>query len=98
MPRAYPDEFRVRAVSLIRAGQTVKKTASDLDVSCAILHRWAKQDKIDRGEIPVVPIAESRELRKARKRIRELENEVEILRRTHEMLGSQARHPKGFTR
>ena len=52
MPRAYPDEFRVRAVSLIRAGQTVRKTASDLDVSCAILHRWVKQDKIDRGEIP----------------------------------------------
>ena len=58
MPRAYPDEFRVRAVSLIRAGQTVKKTASDLDVSCAILHRWVKQDKIDRGEIPGVPLAD----------------------------------------
>jgi transposase-like protein len=89
MPRAYPDEFRVRAVSLIRAGQTVKKTASDLDVSCAILYRWVKQDKIDRGEIPGVPIAESREMRKARKRIRELENEVKILRRSHEMLGGR---------
>ena len=68
MPRAYPDEFRVRAVSLIQAGQTVKKTASDLDVSSAILHRWVKQDKIDRGEIPGVPLAESRQMRKARKR------------------------------
>ena len=76
MPRAYPDEFRVRAVSLIRSGQTVKKTTSDLDVSCAILHLGVKQDKIDRGEIPGVPLAESREMRKARKRIRELENEL----------------------
>ncbi len=98
MPRAYPDEFRVRAVSLIRAGQTVKKTGSDLDVSCAILHRWVKQDKIDRGEIPGVPLAESREMRKARKRIRELENEVEILSRANLMLGSSSSHPKGFTR
>jgi transposase-like protein len=98
MPRAYPDEFRVRAVSLIRAGQSVRKTASDWDVSCAILHRWVKQEKIDRGELPGVPIAESRELRKARKRIRELENEVEILRRAHDMLGSSSRHPKGSTR
>ena len=97
MPRAYPDEFRTRAVSLIRAGQTVKKTAFDLNVSCTILHRPVMQDKIDRGEIPGVPIAESRELRKARKRIRELENEVEILRRAHDMLGSSSRHPKGFT-
>ena len=51
MPGAYPDEYRVGA------GQAVKKTASDLDVSCAILHRWVKQDKIDRGEIPGVPLA-----------------------------------------
>ena len=71
MQRAYPAEFRVRAVSLIRAGQTVKKTASNLDVSCPILHRWVKQDKIDRGEILGVPLVESREMGKARKRIRE---------------------------
>jgi len=75
----------------------VWKTASDLDVSCAILHRPVKQDKIDRGEIPGVWIAESLELRKARKRVRELENDVEILRRAHDMLGIKARHPKGFT-
>jgi transposase-like protein len=68
---AYPVEFRARAVSLIRAGQSVRKTASDLDVSCAVLHRSVKQDKIDRGEIPGVWIAGPRELRKARKRIRE---------------------------
>ena len=75
----------------------MEETASDLDVSCVILHRWVKQDKIDRGEIPGVPLAESREMRKARKRIRELENEVKILRRAHKMLGSNSRHPKGFT-
>jgi len=97
MPRAYPDEFRARAVSLIRVGQSVRKTEFDLDVSCAILHRPVKQEKIDRGELPGVPIAESWELRKARKRIRELENEVEILRRAHDMLGSSSRHPKGST-
>lgn len=88
----------MRAVSLIRAGQTVKKTATDLDVSCSILHCWVKQDKIDRVGIPGVPLAESREVRKARKRIRELETEGEILRRAHEMLGSSSRHPQGFTR
>jgi len=68
MPRAYPDEVRVKAVSLIRAGQAVKKAVSGLDVSCAILHLWVKQDKIDRGEILGVALAESREMRKARKR------------------------------
>jgi hypothetical protein len=42
--------------------------------------------------------AESRELRKAHRRIRELEAEVEILRRANTMLGAEARHPKGSTR
>jgi len=98
MPRAYPDEFRVRAVSLIRAGQSVRKTASDLDVSCAILHRWVKQEKIYRGELPGVPLAESRSCVKHENVFVRRENEVEILRRAHDMLGSSSRHPKGFTR
>jgi transposase len=57
-----------------------------------------KQDRIDRGEIPGLTTSESRELRKARRRIAELESEVEILRRANAMLGSEARRPKGFTR
>ena len=57
-----------------------------------------KQDRIDRGEIPGVPTAESNELRKAKRRIRELEDEVGILRRANAMLGSAAHHPKGSTR
>lgn len=32
MPRQYPDEFRARAVALVWSGQTVTKTAEDLDV------------------------------------------------------------------
>lgn len=57
-----------------------------------------KQEPIDRGEIARVSSAECRELRKARRRIRELEADVEILRRAHEMLGRPAQHPKGSTR
>jgi len=37
-------------------------------------------------------------LRKAKRRIRELEDEVEILRRANALLGSSAHHPKGSTR
>ena len=83
MPRAYPAEFRQRAVSLVRAGQSVTKTAADLGITDTCLSNWVRQDKIDRGEIRGVSTAESRELRKARGRIRELETEVEILRRAN---------------
>ena len=98
MPRAYPAEFRQRAVSLVRAGQSVTKTAADLGITDTCLYNWVRRDRIERGEIPGVTIAESRELRKARRRIRELESGVEILRRANEMLGSEARRPKGSTR
>ena len=98
MPRKYPDEFRQRAVSLVRAGQSVTKTAADLGITDTCLYNWVRQDRIDRGEIPGVSTVESRELRKARRRIRELETEVEILRRANVMLGSEPRRPKGSTR
>ena len=57
-----------------------------------------KQDKIDRGVIPGRKTVESKERRRARRRIRELEAEVEILRRANELLGSDAKRPKGSTR
>jgi len=98
MPRKYPAEFRQRAVSLVRAGQSVTKTAADLGITDTCLYNWVRQDRIDRGEIPGVTTAESRELRKAHRRIRELEAEVEILRRANVMLGSESRRPKGSTR
>jgi transposase len=98
MPRAYPSEFRRRAIALVEAGQSVAKTASDLGVTQTTLYNWVKQDKIDRGFVPGRTTIESRDLRRARKRIRELEAEVEILRRANELLGSDLKRPKGSTR
>ena len=53
MPSKYPDEFRRRAVELVRAGQSVPKAAADLGITDACLYGWVKQDRIDRGELPV---------------------------------------------
>ena len=74
------------------------KTAEDLGITSSSLYGWGRQDRIDRGEHPGRSTTETRELRKARRRIRELESEVEILRRANEMLGNGARHPRGSTR
>ena len=98
MPRPFPAEFRLRPVGLVRAGKTITRTAEELGVSQAALHGWVRQDKIDRGELPGVSTKESAELKKATRRIRELEMEVEILRRASKILGDEGPHPKGFTR
>lgn len=98
MPRPYPREFRARAVALVRSGKQVKQTAYELGISAGCLHNWVRQDQIDRGERPGVTTSESGELRAARKRIRELETELAIVRQAAKFLDQDKPHPKGFTR
>jgi transposase-like protein len=98
MSRPFPAEFRLRAVALVLAGKPITKTAQELGVSAACLHKWVHQDRIDRGEIPGVTTRESAELTRAKRRIRELEMEVEILRLASKILGQDGTHPKGSTR
>ncbi|WP_423264876.1 transposase [Frondihabitans sp. 4ASC-45] len=52
MPRPFPDEFRRRAVALVRAGNPIATAAAELGVSAAAIHKWVRQDQIDRGERP----------------------------------------------
>jgi len=98
MPRPYPAEFRARAVALVRAGRPVSRVAFELGISEGGLHNWVRQDRIDRGELSGVTSAESAELSRAKRRIRELELEVEILRKASAFLTEDRPHPKGFTR
>jgi transposase len=95
MPRPYPSEFRVRAVALVRARKPISHVAAELEISEGGLHNWVRQDQIDRGVRPGVTTPESTELAKARKRIRQLENEVEILKRAAKLLGEDKPRPKG---
>ncbi len=81
MPKAYPPEFRRRALDLVQAGRSVVQVAADLGISQGCLYSWRKQELIDTGRIPGVSSAQATELTTARRRIRELEAENEILRR-----------------
>lgn len=98
MPRPYPSEFRARAVAILRAGRPISRVAAELGVSEGGLRNWVRQDRIDRGEITGVTTSESAELQRARKQIRELELQVEILTKASAFLAEERPHPKGFTR
>lgn len=98
MPRAYPAEFRARAVALVRAGKEQRQTAADLGIHPVTLAKWVRQDRIDRGELPGTSTSESAELRAARRRIRELETELVIVRQAAKFLGEDRPRPKGSTR
>jgi transposase-like protein len=43
MPRAYPAEFRARAIALVRAGKEQKQIAVDLRIHPVTLPKWLRQ-------------------------------------------------------
>ncbi len=98
MPKPYAEEFRRRAVALVRAGRPATEVALSLGISTTCLRNWVRQDRIDHGEITGRSTTEDAELKQARKRIRELEREVDVLRVASKLLGEDKPHPKGSIR
>ena len=95
MPAPYPQELRedVVRVALSREdGVTLAQIAKDFGIHEMTLHKWIRQADIDDGNRPGRTREEATELREARRRIRLLEQENEVLRRAAVYL-SQANLP-----
>lgn len=97
MPRPYPPEFRGRAVALAdQAGQADRLRARYQRRVPS--HTWDRQDQIDYGELRDVSTGESAALGAGRKRIRELETQLAVVRQAACFPDQDKPHPKGFTR
>ncbi|MCX5112388.1 transposase [Streptomyces sp. NBC_00378] len=84
MPKPYPKEFREDVVRVARnrePGVTLEQIAADFGVHPITLSKWLRRDTDEGGTKPATASGESAELREARKRIRLLEQENEVLRR-----------------
>jgi transposase len=93
MAKAYPKEFRDDVVAVARKGQApLKQIAKDFGISEGSLTNWMKQADVEEGRRPGLTDADRAELREAKKRIRLLEQENEVLRRAAAYL-SQANLP-----
>ncbi|MGW0633874.1 transposase [Streptomyces sp. NPDC002758] len=98
----YPAEFKADAVALYRSrpGATIKSVATDLGVNTETLRNWIraadgrrpKAHSAPRAEAPAqVPGPVEAELAAARKRIRELEEERDILRKAARYFAGETR-------
>ena len=96
--RGYAPEFRRRVVELVRGGRPVSVVAAEIGVSEATVYRWRVQDRVDRGEQPGLSSADRSELAVARRRIHELELELEITRKASALFADEGVIPKGSTR
>ena len=94
MPKPYPSEFRRRALDLVASGRTVREVATSLGIAESCLYGWKSRDLVDRGLKPGTTTGESAELAAAHRRIRELEDEVKILRKAAAAV-EQVVPPKG---
>lgn len=88
MPKAFPLEFRRDVVAVARQSDApIAQVARDFGISESCLQRWLKLDDVEEGRRPGTTQAEAAELREAKKRIRLLEQENEVLRRAAVYLG-----------
>jgi len=97
MPNAFPQEFRDDVVRVARnrdPGVTLSQVARDFGISDSCLNRWLKIAAVDEGLKSGTTTEDAAELRAARRRIKLLEQENEVLRRAAAYLG-QANLPKG---
>ena len=93
VPKPYPKEFRDDVVAVARKGEApIAEIAKDFGISESCLTNWMKAADVEAGIKPGTTAAENADLREARKRIRLLEQENEVLRRAAAYL-SQANLP-----
>ena len=77
---SYPAQVREEACARMLAGERAEEVADELGVAAATLYRWKHQALIDAGRKPGVKSYEPDELARARRRIRELEGELEAVK------------------
>ena len=88
MPVKYNQETRARAIRLVRehAGEypseyaAITAVAGRLGMSAETLRKWIRQAAVDDGTAAGVTSNESAEIRELRRKNRELEQTIEILR------------------
>jgi transposase len=82
MPKSYAPEFRRDVVAVARKHEApLTQIAKDFGISDTCLANWLKKADIEDGVKPGLTATESAELRDAKKRIRLLEQEAEVMRR-----------------
>lgn len=73
--RRYDSSFKKEALALIRDGRKVSSVANSLGISVGVLYSWQKQAKEQNS------VGTEEELKTLRKRLREVEQERDILKK-----------------
>jgi transposase-like protein len=85
MPRHYPVELRRLTCERMLAGEAVKDLVVELGICSHTLYRWRRQALIDAGQRPGAKSYEADPLLAARRRVKELEAELKLVKAASEL-------------
>ena len=88
MPTKYDEQTRAKAVHLVQdhrgdyasEWEAIKTVSGRLGMNAETLRKWVRQVEVDAGEAAGISSEQSRELRELRRKTRELEATIEILK------------------
>ncbi len=88
MPSKYDADTKAKAVRLVRehAGDYESEWAAMTAISARLgmttetLRKWVRQAEVDAGEAPGTPTESAREIRELKRKNRELEQTIEVLK------------------
>lgn len=90
--RRFTPEYKAEVVQLMRtSGKSVAQISRDLGINKGSLHEWLKQADVDTGRREGLTTAEREELIKARREIRVLREERDILRKAAAFFAQETR-------
>ena len=90
--RSFTPEFKAEVVALVRQpGNTASSVARDLDLTETAVREWVKQADIDEGLRDGLTTDERAELARLRKENRDLQRDVEILKRATAFFAKETR-------
>jgi transposase len=99
MPRNHPIELRRELCERMLAGEAIKDLAESSGLSDSTLQKWKRQALIDAGRRPGVPSYEVDPLQQARRRIKELEDELKLVKAASALFDKEEPpSPKGSSR
>lgn len=98
MPRHHPIELRRQLCERMLAGERLAELTRSCGVSISTLQKWKRQALIDAGRRPGVPSYQADPLAQARRRIKELEAELKLVKAASELFEQGAVDPKGSSR
>ena len=98
MPTTYSAQFRREACERMLAGEAVLDLAKELDIGFSTLYRWKRQALVDLGQAPGTKRVEADALAQARRRIKNLEDELVLVKAASRLFEEAGHDPKASTR